>query len=1043
MPEKILIKTPPGYDLKSCIELFKKEYSTSPLNTHLIFPTERLVNIVKQNLLNDGLTVIEGAVTTPKEFAESIADKNSNFRLITEEEAKMLLLSVIKQNRTHIESISHSKEFSLRLLNDIYTLITVLSERQTDYARVFSKNLSKKNRALLAIIKDYQQLLKDKNLIAPEEIYTASKRFLEKGDSFSPDLTVIFSGIYEPQASLKKFITAVGDSAKKTVYFMPFCSDERICSDSGDWFSADITVEKEADFRSSVYTGIFTGSVTEKKPAMVYAKRYKSIKKEISGIAAEIQALLKDGAEPFKIAVAFPDPAGATAIIEEIFPDFKLPFSSSATFPFSRSPVVSSVLLITEVISGNFSRENVTELFSSPYIRSDIKPSVIDFVAGKAIIEDGFSSWERNISRYIRREEGYLLSQETPDYRKKEIVNEIATAKSVLNGVLPALKELNSLIKDDTYRGHIQNLLLLLKRWDAPHIDADCGTEIEKRDNDDLKRLLLLLNRLSDTSDTSGEEQVSFYEFSRFLSSAAGNMRVSQKRDASAIQVMGIQGLQYTEFDFVFLGGLVDGKIPDIPSLLPYTNEAEDQAIWPKKRREKVRWERFYFISALCPAKKAVYLSCHNEAEGRQEIPSQFYETASNALSAESQDDKEPLDSFSYSVAKTGEHLLKGEVYSGFCLPDGVSAQSVAERINIEGFHRKGLYDTSYDGLLQDEDGINDILEKRFGKSHAYSPTSLETYAGCPFRFYLKHVLGLNPPAETTFTLSPSDRGSLIHNTLFSFYSEWKKNHPTAPAENEKEEALSLLKSCAKENIEAYGMQGPAWDSMAREILGDTGYGKGILEKFAEEETKLNATGLIPEYFEAGFGFKGAGTSFSDEPVEVVSGKGKSIFLRGFVDRIDVKDGRDFVIVDYKTGNHPKLRDISEGKALQIPLYLRAVGSAKDLRGIGGFYYRISKKDVSRRAELYDTSEEMLFSNFKKSRLKDESFEDIVERAVYFACRYAENIRRGIFTPAGDASGCSDYCEFKNVCRFSEFRLLEQENEAENQEEEKAGETSC
>ena len=70
--------------------------------------------------------------------------------------------------------------------------------------------------------------------------------------------------------------------------------------------------------------------------------------------------------------------------------------------------------------------------------------------------------------------------------------------------------------------------------------------------------------------------------------------------------------------------------------------------------------------------------------------------------------------------------------------------------------------------------------------------------------------------------------------------------------------------------------------------------------------------------------------------------------------------------------------------------------------------------------------------------MKDESFEDIVERSVESACRYSENVRRGIFTPAKDVSGCSKYCEFKTLCRFSEFRLLEQENSDEN-----GGEEEC
>ncbi|MDD4127440.1 MAG: PD-(D/E)XK nuclease family protein [Methanomicrobium sp.] len=1047
MPEKILIKTPPGYGLKRCIELFKADYKASPLSAFLIVPTERLSKKVKEALLKDGISVVERSITTPGEFACRIIKDCPDFKLITEEEAKMLLLKVIKENKGHIEALSPSKDLSSRLLNDIYTLIKVVFEHESDYKKIFSSGNPTKNSALTAIIKDYESLLDLKGLVPPEAVWAKAGEFLENADS-NRDLnkekfkfySLSFSGLFEPLPAVKSFIRACASHSEKTVYFMPFCTNQKVCTDEGKWFDAGITEEEKPSLYSSACTGIFSSEKPKEIPAKVYAKRYRNIKSEISGIAAGILPLLDAGVKPCKIAVAFPDPAGATALIDEIFPDFGLSYSSSATVPFSRSPLVQSVLLITEVISKNFSRESVTELLASPYMAPLLKnkgansenPAFLaDIVAGKAMIEDGFFSWEKNIKKFIKREEGRVLSSDTPDFRKKDIEKDMQNAEIVLNSVVPLLSDLNRLICDDTYKGHIKRLISLLKSRGVPYIDDSCGRDILYRDTNDLEKLLSLLEGLSGTSEVSGDEKITFYEFSRFFSSAAGSLRVSLKRDDSKIQISGIQGLQDTEFDYIFLGGLVDGKIPDIPSLLPYTNENEDRAIWPEKRREKVRWERFYFISALCAAKSGVFLSCHNEAGGKQEIPSQFYETAANMLSAETPDDLERTGSFFYSVLETGRCLSKGEIYENFCLPKGVSPVFLLERINIEGFHRSGFYDSPYDGLLSAEDDITAVLEERFNEKHAYSPTSLETYAGCPFRFYLSHVIGLNPPQEKTFTLSASDRGELLHRTLFSFYLEWMKNHQGSPSEKEKDEALSLIRSCAVSNIESYGIQGPAWDSMAKEILGETGYGRGILEKFISEETELFQTGLVPKYFEAGFGFKGAGTSFSDEPVEVVSKNGKSIFLRGFVDRIDVMEspgGTEFVIVDYKTGSHPNFNEISKGKALQIPLYLKAAEAAKNMRGIGGFYYKLSKREVFRKAELYDQSEEELFSHFRKAGIKGEIFEDVVERSVDFACRYAENIKRGIFTPANETGGCSSYCEFKPLCRFSEFRLLEQDN---------------
>ena len=1089
MPEKILIKTPIGYGLSDSIDNFKDEYRQNPLNTFFVLPTERLCIKVKENLLDNHLSIIESSVTTPDMLASAIAGKNKEFKLISEEEAKLLLLKVLKRKKEYIEALSPSGEYSSRFLNDIYTLIKVISEQEADIEKIFSLTDKKKNRALIKIIKEYQDILKSKKLISPENIYKSACDFISptygksSGDSselssnqlsdssydfssvnthddssklssnqlsgssseFSSDFkTIIFSGIFEPLPAQKRFIQTVSSAALKSVYFMPYSSNKKVCTDDGRWFFADKTEEIENEKKSDLfpYENIFGEEEIKSKPVEVYSKRYKNLKAEIAGIAGLIVNLLNNNAKPSKIAVVFPDPAGATTVVNEVFFDFGLSYSSSAKFPFSRSPVVQSVLLLTETVSKNFSRESLTELLASPYMSKLLQgfsnpASAVETVSLNAGVEGGFHSWEKGIKKHIKREEDRLKSKDLPEYRKKEIEKNIIFSESVLKALVLLIEKLNRLSGEKIIAEHIKSLILFLKENAVPYIDDSCGDLIYKRDITEFLNLLNLLTSLSQTSGISGDEKISFNEFSRFFSSAVGNLRISEKRDDTKIQISGIQGLQDMEYDYVFLGGLVDGKVPDIPSLLPYTTEEEDRAIWPNKRREKVRWERFYFASALSSAKCALFLSCHSEAGGRQEIPSQFYETAVKALCAKPPEEEGQNVSFSFAVKETGRLLLKGKIYENFTLPPGVSPKNLCERINTEGFFRKGLYDSVYDGLLSSEDEIKEVLSLRFDEKHPYSPTSLETYAKCPFRFYLTHVLGLNPPQEKTFTLSAADRGELLHKTLFSFYKDWMKTHNNSPSENETLEALSLLKSHAKAEIESYEISGPAWDFMTKEILGDTGYGRGILEKFMEEETRLYRTGIVPKYFEAGFGFRGLETAFSDEAVRVESKNQKSIFLRGFVDRIDVKEGKDgkddkspdeFVIVDYKTGSHPKYNEIVAGKALQIPLYLKAVENAKNIKGIGGFYYKLSKREVYRKAELYEQSEEELFSNFPKAKTTDKTFSEIVENSVGYACRYAENIRNGIFTPAKETDDCSKYCEFKSVCRFSEFRLLEQEN---------------
>ena len=91
---------------------------------------------------------------------------------------------------------------------------------------------------------------------------------------------------------------------------------------------------------------------------------------------------------------------------------------------------------------------------------------------------------------------------------------------------------------------------------------------------------------------------------------------------------------------------------------------------------------------------------------------------------------------------------------------------------------------TEFDGNLSkvaEEAGFGHNLEQS-----PVSATSLESWAVCPFRYFLSHVLrlsALETPEETT-TISALDRGSLVHEILERFIQE-ASNDGELPAPGE------------------------------------------------------------------------------------------------------------------------------------------------------------------------------------------------------------------------------------------------------------------
>jgi len=90
----------------------------------------------------------------------------------------------------------------------------------------------------------------------------------------------------------------------------------------------------------------------------------------------------------------------------------------------------------------------------------------------------------------------------------------------------------------------------------------------------------------------------------------------------------------------------------------------------------------------------------------------------------------------------------------------GLGFATIAER------RRSGF--TRFDG------NVTGVFDASFIETAVLSPTSIETYAACPFRYLLGNVLrvGAVEKPEETHDISPRDRGSLVHEVLERFVGE-------------------------------------------------------------------------------------------------------------------------------------------------------------------------------------------------------------------------------------------------------------------------------
>ncbi|MHC4777030.1 MAG: PD-(D/E)XK nuclease family protein [Planctomycetota bacterium] len=330
---------------------------------------------------------------------------------------------------------------------------------------------------------------------------------------------------------------------------------------------------------------------------------------------------------------------------------------------------------------------------------------------------------------------------------------------------------------------------------------------------------------------------------------------------------------------------------------------------------------------------------------------------------------------------------------------------------------RKETAFSPFDGWVKGEEALATV-RKRFGKSPGFSPTGLEEFATCPYRFLLKRVVRLSPlpdPAETEDEeeIDRATKGTLVHEVLEHFFG-WLKERLSGgepPSHEECREALAARAGQVFGAAEAAGEVGaPAvWEVEKAELMDEmwtvVAHDLARIDEFRPLDFERELVMDIP-----------------------LPGKdGASISLLGYADRIDLSpDGRAVRVIDYKvTGGRVKKEEESfmGGTALQLPLYmLYALSEVEgpDMERTGGVYYFLSRMDGFTRIP------------FTGARWKEKRGTLLkILRTIY------DSIRSGIFPlNPGEWNKFWKYfthcgfCDFEPVCtkgrRNRSLRLLEE-----------------
>ena len=304
---------------------------------------------------------------------------------------------------------------------------------------------------------------------------------------------------------------------------------------------------------------------------------------------------------------------------------------------------------------------------------------------------------------------------------------------------------------------------------------------------------------------------------------------------------------------------------------------------------------------------------------------------------------------------------------------------------------------TEYDGALPELDLAQSL------SSHIFSSSQIEYLAGCPYAFFLRYVLRVQPPEEILFDpskwLDPLTRGTLLHSVFCDFMRQVKARGERPDLERHQ----ILLRDIAEHQINYYKQMIPPPSKLV--------YQREVNELFDSCHVFLTAEmqrDSEPLFFEVPFGLgpdevAKAGCGLA-RPISIDLRDGRFIRFRGVIDRIDRIGWDVYCVWDYKTGS---ARDYGEqlyyNKGRQIQHALYAIAAEE-----------ILKKEFPGR------SPKVKFAGYLFPSVRGEGRQVVREVAnrqklVELLKTLLEIMEKGTFVASHEGSQCH-YCDYQLVC---------------------------
>lgn len=749
---------------------------------------------------------------------------------------------------------------------------------------------------------------------------------------------------------------------------------------------------------------------------------------EIREVCCATMRLVAEGVPLDRIGVFFPSPDPYVRIIEQQFAAAGIPVNGPDPRRLSDSVAGRTLLGALGLPALRWRRDRVMDVVSGGPLRfgdESIRPTAWDQLSREAGVVIDHADWRRKLDHDRERTEerideiAMVPATENTDHRLQRLRDRVADGQRLVAFVDELHRLVRQVDKAKSWSDKCAAATTLLHSLLGPE---RIHSNWPEREQDSFARVEDALVRLAALTEIEPSPSTSVFQ--RALRAELDVARARHGRFGHGVVYGPITTAVGHDLDAVFVVGCAEGLLP-MPrrddAILPDALRLRSlDQLEPRAARLHHQHRAFLAVLAAAPPERRVLTFARGDLRSnRRALPSRWLLDTASALVGErvyatdfdelGSDVVRHVSSFASGIAAGGASsaterdlvALGVDVASGSDPTDHELAQLVGRGFDAQ-INRSSPAFTEFDGNLAAQVGAAMFALPGFG-DRAMSPSRLETWAGCGFRYFLNYVLEVTnrDDPERNEELSALDRGSLIHATLEQFIAESIESEPPDPAASWPIESVRRLHQIADDvshEYEATGRTGRRinW-RVQREDLHD------LLDGFVIADNAFRAAhGATPTYVELDLGVS------AGEVVPIDLPNGESITLRGKIDRVDTTVGGKVLVNDYKSGRGAKYDKLSDdpfmgGTTLQLGMYAEGALQATGAESAAAHYWLIERNGEQRLG--YD------WTDGKRAR-----FHDVLTAITSGIAAGVFAAEPGEWSTFRQTNENCTYCDFDSLC---------------------------